>query len=490
MKIIFLLILFFPFIYTQTISNDRIEEIINLLVTNSPNISNYIYADELQIANRFGIEYEGIENKFLIANEIPKELSNDLLTGKTKYDYHLKYLEINFSLLTLTIPTLNFTRGYYLKDSSIVSSPFYNTGKWKNTISEHFNFFISDETLFNKYSIEQLENFVNNMIGVLSFTDEEAAQLKTNKIFYFLCRDEDEIKKITGFATRGIYILAQDYVVTTYNTHYHELLHFLINFKLKKLPLYTHPFLQEGFAVAYGGRGGLDAHTISEMGVFLIKSGFANYYELINKSAFQKTDASISYSISGLYTNFLIKKLGINNFLNLYRKYSGSSEKVFSENIVGRDLLPDNQWNLFVDSLSKLNPIKILENTSLTNYAPITKQNNFEIYENELDYFFRIKDTLLISNSETMPNYQSKIFEQNFPERKYNSEKYLVIANRNEISVYNLFSNNLIGKYVASFSIPPKSVTEKDGFYEFVVNKNMFDEELIEGLVFKSCGVL
>ncbi|RPI61499.1 MAG: hypothetical protein EHM44_08560, partial [Ignavibacteriales bacterium] len=84
MKIIFLLLLFFPFTYTQTISNHRIDKIITLLITNSPDISNYINADELQIANRFGIEYEGIENKFLIANDLSKEFSSDLTNGKIK----------------------------------------------------------------------------------------------------------------------------------------------------------------------------------------------------------------------------------------------------------------------------------------------------------------------------------------------------------------------------------------------------------------------
>jgi hypothetical protein len=40
-----------------------------------------------------------------------------------------------------------------------------------------------------------------------------------------------------------------------------------------------------------------------------------------------------------------------------------------------------------------------------------------------------------------------------------------------------LFSNNLIGKYVASFSLPPKTVPYKDGFYEFSISKGLFDEE-------------
>ncbi len=298
MKVIFLLLLFVPFAYTQTISNDRIDKIIWLLITDSPEISNYINPEELKIAKRFGIEYEGIKNKFLIANDIPKEFSNDLLSAKIKYEYETKRLEDNFSSLIFTIPTLNLKREYFLKDSFLVTSTYYYSRNWKIITTDYFKFFVSDETLFNEYSISLLEKFIFRISELLSFTEEEQNQLKDKKIFYFLCKDEEEIQKVTAFATRGIFILAQDYVITTYNTHYHELLHFLINYKLRKLPLYTHPFLQEGFAVAFGGRGGLEAHTISEMGVFLIKSGFANYKELLNKLDYQKTDASISYPIS------------------------------------------------------------------------------------------------------------------------------------------------------------------------------------------------
>jgi hypothetical protein len=422
MKIIFLLFLFFPFTYTQTISNDRIDKIITLIITNSPNISNYINPDELKIAKRFGIEYEGIENKFLIANDIPEEFSSDLINGKIKYDYEIKKLEDNFSSLIFTSSTLNLKSEYFLKDSLLVTSTYYHSRNWKTITTDHFKFFVSDESLFNEYSISLLENFINKMSLILAFSDEENNQLKENKIFYFLCKDEEEIQKVTGFVTRGIYVLAQDYVITTYNTHYHELLHFLINYKLRKLPLYTHPFLQEGFAVAFGGRGGLDAHTISEMGVFLIKSGFANYKELRNKLDFQKTDASISYPISGLYSNFLIKNIEIENYLKLYQKYSGSSENVLSEKINEEDLLSDDKWNLFIDSLLSQNPVLIKTELSVSDYEPIIKQNDCEVYENKKDYLFRVKDTLLISTPTILSNYKSKIFSQHFPSRKYNSE--------------------------------------------------------------------
>lgn len=476
MKLFCLIFLFANISFSQNISNVRLDKIVNLLITNSPDISNYIYPEEQEISNRFGIVYEGIKNKFLIANDYPAELSENLLVDKTKYEYQLAKLDDNISLLNVNIPSLNIQKEYYLKDSFIISSTYYHSRNWKTITSDHFKFFISDSTLFNNYSIEQLEKFVDEIFGILKFSDQQKNEIRQKKIYYFLCKDENEIKNVTGFATRGIFILAQDYVVTIYNTHYHELLHFLINYKLKNLPLYTHPFLQEGFAVAFGGRGGLDAHTVSEMGVYLIKSGFANYKELLNRADFQSTDASISYAISGLYTNFLIKIIGIDKYLALYKKYSGDKEDALLNKINENDLPSEQKWNLFVDSLLKQNPVKLKDNLDYSDFKSITKQNNFEVLENSKEYIFRIRDTLLICPNETINNYQSKIFKEHFPNREYKSEKYLIIANKNEVSIYNLYSNNLIGKYIASFSFPPKLIIKRDGFYEFSVKKDLFDE--------------
>jgi hypothetical protein len=480
MKIISLLLLFIPFSYTQNISNSRVEDIINNLLTGSTKISDYIFPDEYNISNRLGIEYEGVKNKFLIANDFPEEISHDLIKGKIKYEYKINMLEDNFSVLTFKIPFLNIKKEFFLKDSLLVTSPYYHSRNWKMITSEHFKFFISNETPFNEYSINLLESFINKITSILSFTDEEKNLLKDKKIFYFLCKDEDEIQKVTGFTTRGIYILAQDYIVTTYNTHYHELLHFLINVKLRKLPLYTHPFLQEGFAVAFGGRGGLDAHTISEMGVYLVKSGFANYSELLSRKDFQSMDASISYPVSGLYTAFLIKRIGIEKYLDLYKKYSASLDLKIIDRIDVNELPDEKEWNEFIDSLIDKNPVRVFEEKDYSEFDLITKQNGFEVYENEMEYLFRIKDTLLIKNSKNISNYQSKIFNEQLPKRKYNSEKYLILANQNEVSIYNLYSNNLIGKYVASFSLPTKIVNTREGLYEFVVRKNLFDEDLKE----------
>lgn len=472
MKTIFLCLLFSVRLIAQNISNDRLETIVKLIVSNSPELPQYIYPDELEVAKRFGISYQEAENKFFIANEFPQTEKN------INYDYKQSKLENNYSMLSINLPSQNITRDYYLKDSFIVSKPFYFSRNWKIKESTHFRFFISDEALFNDYSIDQLEKFVEKMFDILKFTEEHKKEIEQKRIYYFLCKDESEIQKVTGFSTRGIYILAQDYVVTTYNTHYHELVHFLINFKLRDLPLYTHPFLQEGLAVAFGGRGGLETHTIFETGVFLVKSGFANYNELLSRRDFQNTDATISYPISGLYIDFLIKQFGIEKFVDLYKKYSSSIDLKLIDLIDKNDLPSEGKWNLFVDSLVDKNPIKVSEIIDINNFNILSKNEDYEIYSNNENYLFRVKDTLLIAAKPEMLNYQSKVFVEHFRIKEYNSEKYLIIANQNEISIYNLHSNNLIGKYVASFSIPPKTINKSEGFYEFIIKRKVFDEEI------------
>jgi hypothetical protein len=476
MKIVFILILFSAFISAQSISNTSHERIVKHIITNSEELEENVFSEELLVSNRFGIKYEGVNNKFFIANDLPFDLTSEIIKDNIKYESRIENAGNHFSSLTISIPIHNIRREYILKDSFIVSKPYYYSRNWKTISSEHFRFFVSDEALFNDYSINQLEKFVTKMFDVLSFTKEQKELIRQNKVYYFLCKDEDEIKKVTGFTTRGIYMLAQDYVVTTFNTHYHELLHFLINFKLKSLPLYTHPFLQEGLAVAFGGRGGLDAHTIFETGVFLVKSDFSNYSELLNRKDFQNTDATISYPVSGLYVYFLIKQVGIEKFIGLYKKYSASKDLNLVESIDKNDLPSDEKWNLFVDSLVNENPIQIVDQVEVNMFDLIIKKEDLEVYQNKQEYLFRVKDTLLISSEEKYLNYQSKIFKEHLPNKKYNSEKYLIVTNQNEISIYNLYSNNLIGKYVASFSIPPKEIKKRNGYFEFLVMKELFDE--------------
>ncbi|MCZ7612273.1 MAG: hypothetical protein M5T52_01650 [Ignavibacteriaceae bacterium] len=64
----------------------------------------------------------------------------------------------------------------------------------------------------------------------MKFTDEEKKTIQKEKLIYILCKDENEIEKLTGYKARGMGNLAYDYVITTYNCHYHEATSYFIKF--------------------------------------------------------------------------------------------------------------------------------------------------------------------------------------------------------------------------------------------------------------------
>ncbi|MGB2990919.1 MAG: hypothetical protein WBC98_13275, partial [Candidatus Zixiibacteriota bacterium] len=85
---------------------------------------------------------------------------------------------------------------------------------------------------------------------------------------------------------------------------------------------------------------------------------------------------------------------------------------------------------------------------------------------------------LLIGADANWREYQSKKFHGVFGNREYQGEKYLILANGSEISIYNLFTNNLIANYVSSFSDTHSPVPSENGLYYFTARKYIFDAEL------------
>ena len=297
--------------------------------------------------------------------------------------------------------------------------------------------------------------------------------MKEEKLIYILCKNEDEIEKLTGYKARGMGNLAYDYVITTYNCHYHELLHILINYKQKKLPLYTHPFLQEGFAVAFGGRGGYEPGVILNLGKFLKESEFLKVKQLFSADEYKTYDASISYPLSGLYNLFLINKIGIEKYLNLYLKYSLMD---ISGLVIKQDELPSElDWDDYVKNFTNDQLVRV--DFPKENFRTLAEDSSYSLKENDTSYLFEIKNDILISISCEEKGYISKKFNELYPDKLYNREKYLVRVNDSEVAVYNLFTNNLIANYVSGFSVDMKPVPKENGFYKFAVQKKIFDEE-------------
>lgn len=471
-----LLPLLFPLTSTsQELSPEQAETFIRHLINKDDDIVRFIDPSEIAISKRLGIQYNGIDQKFLISYEIPEDINDRIQNGELSYTVIPKTLSEHYSKITLSIAKIDFQKDFFFYQEKLISPVSYYAKNWKRISSRHFRFIISDSTLFNSYCIAELEGFFVKMAGLLNITKERLEKIRTQKIYYFLCKDEDEIKQLTGFNTRGMYLVASDYVITTYNAHYHELLHLLMNFKLQNLPLYTTPFLQEGFAVAFGGRGGKEPNIILDIGLFIHKSELPDFSLLLSKKGFSTVDASLSYPLSGLYNLFLVEKIGMEEYLKIYRKYSGSAQQIENSKMDQGELPAISDWKDFIDraDFSSIGFEKLKDGRQMIFHNKSTR-----IYEDAIKYYFSMRDTLLIKTGEVYDGYQSKKYNEIFPNRNYNGEKYLILVNDLELSIYNLYTNNLIGSFVGTFSIPNSSIPIENGYYRFSIRKSVFDEDL------------
>jgi len=456
---------------------ERAEEFIFALINNSDSLEQFIYPEERVLSNRLGINYEGIKYKFLISYEIPQQIVEKIRERNTKYTLNIEMIDEGHSILHFK--TENYETKYYFKSGFLISPPYFYYKDWQKIESEHFIFYVSEPSYFNRYSIDKLETFLENIFSVLKFTEGEKKILQKEKLIYILCKDEDEIEKLTGYKARGMGNLAYDYVITTYNCHYHELLHVLMNFKLKVLPLYTHPFFQEGFAVALGGRGGYEPGIILNLGIFLEQSEFLKVNQLFSTDEYRTFDVSMSYPLSGLYNSFLINEIGIDEYIKLYVEYSSNNVNGL---VINKDKLPTKlNWNDFVTNYS--NEVEIKIDFWEEDFQTIGMDSTYILKANEEFYLVESKGNIIISTKKDSKNYISKIFNETYPKKKYNSEKYLIKVNDSEVAVYNLFSNNLIANYVSGFSTDMKQVPKENNLYRFLINQAIFDEKATEWII-------
>jgi len=464
---------------SQSLTIERASAFIEAIVIKNQELTNFVLPEELAISKRLGISYIGVENKFLISCEIPEEIIKEINNWEADYIIHIEKIDNEFSILHFECAEMNYKTKYYFQKDYLISTPYFYYKDWQKIESDYFIFYVSEPEHFNQYSIMQLENFVKNNFTILNFTYEEKEILKKEKLIYILCKDEDDIEKLTGYKAKGMGNLAYDYVITTYNCHYHELLHILLNFKLKKLPLYTHPFLQEGFAVAFGGRGGYEPEIILNLGKFLEQSEFIKANQLLNSDDYKTFDVSMSYPLSGLYNLFLINEIGIENYLKLYLEYS--SDNINGSLMDSTELPSQLNWDEFVNNFSSDNEIKI--EFAEESLETLIEDSAYILKGNEEYYLLGTRGSILISTKENEKKYISKIFNETYPNKNYYGEKYLIRVNDSEVAVYNLFTNNLIANYVSGFSVDMKPVPKENGLYKFLINQAIFDEEITDWLM-------
>ncbi|HEY3250125.1 MAG TPA: hypothetical protein VGK25_03300 [Ignavibacteria bacterium] len=470
MKLLFLQCLISCVIFSQTINNPFIEALIN----NKENITDYVDKDELARSERLNIQYNDVRYKWLISFDIPDGVKAGFREGKYNYSLQQLQLENGFSVVTLAVPSVNYIQKFYFLNDKFVSPSGYFTRNWIEKESKYFKFRISEPKYFNDYCIKRLDWFVDSLCGLLEVEPERQKLLEEEKIYYTFCKDENEVEKITGYRSKGITLLAADEIVTAYQTHFHEIAHLLINFKLRNPGLYTLPFFMEGFAVAVGGRGGMAPNVVTDLGYYLQQTHFLSYDSILTNESFYREDANMTYAVSGLYNSFLLKELGGKEYLDLYSKVNGNLDQVRNIQVSDIKLPPGEKFMSFVNDYYSNRSILFLNKPDILlpdlEGKKFTRMNGY--------YLFEWRNVSNITVQEfNYADYISRQFQDLFPDKQYNIEMYSIITEKNKtIRAYNLLNDELIALYDINFSLENKNFDNK---YYFI-RANIFENKAVE----------
>ncbi len=484
-KHLLILIFLAPSIFSQDISVKFFEA----LIQDKPELTDFINKEELEYSLRLGIEYDNVKNKFFIGNEIPEEIREGVISGKYEYNVAIEPhagMKIGETRFALTIPDIQFRKEYYYNDGMISATTFY-TRKWQKLESKYFTFRLEEPKYFNEYCVKRLDQFVDLIADTLGFTIAERRILEKEKIGYIFCKDEASVEKITGFRAKGMAILGTDEIVTSYQTHFHEVAHILINYKLKKSGLYTLPFFMEGFAVAVGGRGGMAPRVVTDLGYYLEKSSILTYDSIITNDGFYNNDASMSYAVAGLYNSFLLHELGGEKYLELYRKFNGNLEFINNTNLNSLILPAKTKWNSFLEDYKKPPDIyfdKIDTNTLFDggNMGSMNILKNGYIKFSMPQYIF----IDFLNNRISKSLYKSRIFLADFPQDSSKWEsifQYGIFADSVSLKVIDFFNDEIVINYNKNLSIENLNVPVQAYRFKFYVNGTIFSIDDSKGFV-------
>jgi len=415
--------------------------------------------------NRLGIYYYNT-NKALIGIELTAE-QIDLLKVKNAYSIVSQKIKEEYQKLTITFNQDKQQKTFFLKNEKIISPDSYYKKEMKKVETEYIRFYFSDSERYNQLASDFLNSEIERFLNIFSdfVTKDRIALLKKNKIDYIICSSMQEMQEITGFQTNGIALLNDDTVVSIDPSHMHEITHLLINFVIRDNQLYTHPIFQEGLAVAFGGRSGRSPKTITDSAIYLLQNGFISFDEILSVQTFQNQDASLTYALSGLLNDYLLKTNSPAAYLSLYKKYSVPPAVFPNLSVNKNDLSLDSNWEAYFKKVSK--PVtdsvfstKLLKETSDYRIFLINNtQDKWRIVIKKGVYCF-LKDNRL-------NNYRSRIFGELLPNTKYNGQRYAIKAENDEIILYSLDLDRITYMISNGFSNTLLIRELPDGFLEF-----------------------
>jgi len=455
-----------------TLDSLKAEKFLKQLVDYDSSLTQWVLKSELDKSRRFGIDYRTPMDKFFIQYDIEENIRRLVTRGRLKYQFEIEPLNSGYSRLIFKLAARDYKTAFYFKEDSLTTPYDYYSRDWKEFVTKYMRVRASDPRMFPATAARQLDDFVDSLIVLLQLDEEKAAMLQQQKLDYLICVDTDEIEKVSGFNTRGLAILATDRIITTFPLHKHEVAHLLINLALPKPPLFVHPFMQEGFATAVGGRGGKTPEVISEIGVFLQKSTFMTVEEIRKRKDFQNSDASLSYPLSGVYNSFLLEQWPIDRYLRFYSSLGSVTSKAVPHKVYPDSLPADSLFEAYIAIVDMKKTVRFPD--SLPESSPLLDAHWGKVWEDGEDYVFSIRGGIQLTPPDPVRNLLSSEFRAIFPDVRYGGQQFFLEVTKGEVKLFNFYTANLDAFYSTGLSMNPIEVQGADGNFQFILPKRVF----------------
>ncbi|MEA3296656.1 MAG: hypothetical protein U9R56_02195, partial [candidate division Zixibacteria bacterium] len=286
--------------------------------------------------------------------------------------------------------------------------------------------------------------------------------------------------------------------ISSFFPHNHELVNFLINYKLRRLPLYTQPLLREGLAIYYGGRWGKSPSALLDLAGFLYREKLVELDSLLTMKSFESNSgADISYPVAGLFAGYLMELMGHEEYLELYLALSGDAETIraMSDTVVREKILEatgiDN-WALLTSEFEAYIEKMLTERAVVlpgiiadqkeilrTDSVVITGGEEWLSFEFKVGPDTPVTGNLLFDFEERLEGVTSFLFEEQYRDQlPFDGYRYGVRFDQNEAGLYDYANNRLLAKYIWG-------ITPSEKYYD--ADKNLirirFRKKLLAGAV-------
>lgn len=460
---------------------------------------------EVANANRLGISYPEAPLKVDCASPLVMNLDR-VISGEVEPTITDISEDSNQAILTVrlasnrdTLETTYYTQ--LVSDSwKMVSRLTALTRSWASVETKYARVHYADSTLLNNFALQTLDETIAGLGQALQIPQARMQELTEARIDYYICTKSD-FKLLTGYDAHGITDFQSDAVIARHLPHAHELTHLMQNFALQNAPLYTQPFIQEGLAVALGGRWGKSQAVMQQLGGYLLVNQVVDPEDLLTYDGFHKKIGmpDLSYPAAGVLVGLLLDKCGVEGFQQLYRDLSGSNQavKAMTAGEVKAKLRAstDRSWEQLVSELdspaARPQAYGMRPDSSSLSATPLVELqaggDSLVICEDGDDYCIRVKSTvehprgvLLLSDPEAdvTPTYRSWMFAEQLPSEPFSGERYGICYDQNEAGLYDYFVNLLTAKFVSMFAPQSSYWNSDERTIRFRISKSLLDKEI------------